>query len=310
MTMPKPGFFIVGAPKCGTTALCKYLNRHPKIFVPQLKELHYFDTDLKTSKKANSLKDYLDFFADGEGKLCGEGSPTYLYSETASQAIHAFNPEAKIIIMLRESVSMMYSLHSQHLFNGNSETVQEFAAALALEAERKQHKHIPTRCREPKILFYRDIALYSSQVERYFNTFGRDQVQVILFDDLKTDADRVFRETLVFLGVDPNFSTQFEAINPNKKIRSPWLQTLIKYPPARLLSIGKYFIPLPQSIRRALLEGVKAKLKKANTQNVSRPSLDPSLEQQLRIEFGSEVDRLSQLLDRDLSSWRPAKVEH
>ncbi len=306
--MPKPGFFIVGAPKCGTTALCKYLNRHPEIFVPQLKELHYFDTDLKTSRKANSLEDYLALFAGGEGLLCGEGSPTYLYSETAAQAIHAFNPDAKIIIMLREPVAMMYSLHSQHLFNGNSETVQDFAAAIALEAERKQYKQVPKRCQEPKILFYREMASYSRQVERYFKIFGRDQVRIILFDDLKADTDRIFRETLTFLGVDPNFSTQLQTINPNKKVRSPWLQTLVKYPPARLLSIGKYLVPLPQSTRRALLEGVKAKLKKANTQQVARRSLDPALAKQLKVEFKPEVERLSKLLERDLSAWSASQV--
>jgi len=54
--MLQPSFFIVGAPKCGTTALCKYLDQHPDIFIPKLKELHYFDTDLKTKKKQIHLK--------------------------------------------------------------------------------------------------------------------------------------------------------------------------------------------------------------------------------------------------------------
>ena len=301
--MPKPSFFIVGAPKCGTTALCKYLDRHPNVFIPKLKELHYFDTDLKTKKKASSLSEYLALFAAGEGKICGEGSPTYLYSQTAAEEIYRFAPEAKIIIMLRDPVAMMYAFHSQPLYNGSSETVQDFEQALALEPERRAGKKIPQRCTEPKILFYRDFASFTKQVKRYLTVFGQDQVKIILFEDFIQDTDRVFRESLVFIGADPDFQTSFSPVNSNKKVRSSWLQTLIKYPPAKVLKLGKYLLPLPQSWRRWLLEGAKARLKRLNTEQKPRPALDAHLEHRLRQEFEPEVLQLAELIGQDLSRW-------
>ncbi|MEL6384587.1 MAG: sulfotransferase [Cyanobacteria bacterium J06626_18] len=304
--MTQPSFFIVGAPKCGTTAFCKYLDRHPDVFIPQLKELHYFDTDLKTKNKAKTLPEYLALFAEGEGKICGEGSPTYLYSKTAAKEIHAFNPDAKIIIMLREPVEMMYSFHSQHLFNGSSETVQDFETAMNLESERKQGREIPARCLEPQILFYRDFARYADQVERYFNVFGRENVKVILFKDFTRNTDTVFQETLKFIGADSSFETDFAAKNSNKKIRNTWLQTLIKYPPTRVLEVGKYLLPIPQSTRRALLEGTKSKLKKLNTQKAPRKSLEPELRDRLIKELEPDTRRLAELIDRDLNHWLQA----
>ena len=301
--MLQPSFFIVGAPKCGTTALCKYLNRHPEVFIPQLKEIHYFDTDLRSKKHANSLEDYVAFFAEGQGKICGEGSPTYLYSKTAAQEIHEFNPDAKIIIMLREPVEMMYSFHSQHLFNGSSETVQDFEVAINLESARKQGHDIPARCREPQVLFYREFARYADQVERYFKTFGRDHVKVILFEDFIKNSTKTFEETLQFVGANPEFKTDFTAKNSNKKIRNTWLQTLIKYPPSRVLEVGKYLLPIPQSMRRALLEGVKAKLKRLNTQKTPRKALAPELRYRLMQELEPDTRRLADLIERDLSHW-------
>jgi Sulfotransferase domain len=301
--MKQPSFFIVGAPKCGTTALCKYLNRHPDIFVPPLKELNFFDLDIKSNKKANNLQEYLNFFAEGEGKVCGEGSPTYLRSEKAAQEIYNFNPDAKIIIMLREPVSLLYSLHSQNLYNGSSEDIKDFKQALEAESDRKSGKRIPKICVNPQDLYYRDVVKFTEQIERYFNFFGKEKVKIILFDDFQKDTNGVYQEILVFLGVNPVFETAFQKINSNKQVRNTTLQQIIKRPPSKLLEIGKYFIPLSRKQRRALLEGMKERLKRLNTQRTSRPPLDGEFRQQLQQELAPEIKRLSQLIDRDLSHW-------
>jgi len=301
--MKQPSFFIVGAPKCGTTALCKYLNRHPDIFIPALKELNFFDLDIKSNKKASNLQEYLNFFAEGEGKVCGEGSPTYLRSEKAAQEIFNFNPDAKILIMLREPVSLLYSLHSQNLYNGSSEDIKDFKLALAAESDRKLGKRIPKICVNPQDLYYRDVVKFSEQIERYFNVFGREKVKIILFDDFQKDLNKIYQEVLVFLDVNPNFETAFQKINSNKQVRNTTLQQLVKRPPTKLLEFGKYFIPLPREKRRALLEGIKEKLKKLNTKRTSRPELDEEFRKQLQQEFAPEIERLSQLIDRDLTHW-------
>lgn len=301
--MAHPSFFIVGAPKCGTTALCKYLSQHPDVFLSTPKELNYFDTDFQTKKSAHSLAEYLEKFAEGEGRVCGEGSTSYLYSKEAAENIYHFNPDAKIIIMLRDPVMVMQSFHSQLLFNGSSETVQDFAAAIALEPQRKQGQQMPQRCTVPEMLLYREVVSFADQVARYLDRFGEAQVKVIVFDEFKQNTAAVYRDVLAFIGADPSFTTEFSRINSNKKARSSWLQTLLKYPPASVLEIGKYFLPVPRSWRRYVLEKVKATLKQLNTQRVSRPPISEQLKQQLTAEFVPEVKKLEALIDKDLSAW-------
>jgi hypothetical protein len=109
--MRKPDFFIVGAPKSGTTAMYFYLKQHPEIFMPERKELHFFGSDFFAPHFVRDLKDYLKFFEGADNKKrIGEASPWYLYSKRAAFEIKEFNPDADIIIMLRNPVDMMYSL--------------------------------------------------------------------------------------------------------------------------------------------------------------------------------------------------------
>jgi hypothetical protein len=113
--MPYPNFFIVGAPKSGTTALHTYLGMHPEVFMGP-KEAHFFAPDVRI-EPLDSDK-YFEGFVGAEGKACiGEASVFYLYPEKAAAAIHEFNPNAKIIVMLRNPVDLLYSLHSQFQFD-------------------------------------------------------------------------------------------------------------------------------------------------------------------------------------------------
>lgn len=123
--MKYPDFFIVGAPKCGTTSMCNYLDQHPDIFISNPKELNFFGADLTPPPRKITLEEYLSHFQDSQAKICGEGTPFYLLSQAAGQEIKALNPDAKIIIMLRDPVALIYSLHSQLLF-GSSENVADF----------------------------------------------------------------------------------------------------------------------------------------------------------------------------------------
>ena len=86
--MRRPNFFIVGAPRCGTTALWTYLKAHPEIFMSSQKELYYFDSDLRPEGWTQpSLEQYLSNFASaGDRGLVGEATPSYLRSERAPHA--------------------------------------------------------------------------------------------------------------------------------------------------------------------------------------------------------------------------------
>ncbi len=301
--MDKPNFFIVGAPKCGTTALYTFLRRHPDIFMPDRKEPHFFGKDLNFTRRAKPITDlneYLALFQPGEGKKrLGEASTWYLYSKTAAKEIKAFSPLAFIIIMLRNPVESLYSGYYQRRFAG-SETAPTFEAALELETERKRGKNIPPNVLLIDALYYSENALYTDMVRRYFDVFGRERVHVIIHDDMLADLAAVYRVTLQFLEVDPEFRPSFQIVNPNKEIRSRMLHSLLEKPPRwyqRVQAVGRALVPA--DIRKS----VNLQIKNANVRYTQRPPMNPNTRRELQAYFRPDVERLSELLGRDLTHW-------
>lgn len=296
--MTRPEFFIVGAPKCGTTAMQEYLRQHPDIFMPDMKEIHHFADDLlKKNDPFLSRERYLSLFAGaGENQLVGEASVYYLFSKNAARNIKSFCPGAKIIIMLRNPVDVLYSRHAQLVYNG-AENILDFEASLAAEEKRRNGEMIPKNIRIEKKLLHREVVKFTEQVKRYFDIFGRNKVHIIIYDDFKNDTAKVYRETLEFLHVDNSFQPDFEVINPNKRVRSRTLQHFLKTPPSLVRTIGKLFFP--QSFRDVLLN----RLRKLNTRYVSRQPMSLKLRRRLQEEFASEIKSLSELVGRDLTHW-------
>jgi hypothetical protein len=297
MNQRQPDFFIVGAPKCGTTAMNGYLRQHPHIFMPERKDISYFGSDLKFGRYRISRKEYLSLFqgANGASRI-GESSVWYLYSRTAAEEIKCFAPDADIIVMLRNPVDMLYAQHSQFLYNCN-EDIADFEKALEAETERKQGRCIPRQSQFVEGLFYRETVKYAEQLKRYFEVFGREKIHVILYDDFKRDTAKIYKHTLAFLGVDQSFQPVFQVINPNKTLRSRRLQKFLVAPPSLLTKI--YQRVTPKFLQGRMLK----RLKRLNTQHTNRPALDPALKRRLQGEFLPEIEQLSDLLGRDLSSW-------
>ena len=128
---PQVNLFIVGAPKCGTTAWFEYLRTHPDIFFPPVKESCYFALDLPNFRLTRTEADYAKLFAGaGNKRIIGEASAMYLFSSTAAEAIHAHNPRSKILIFLREQEEYLPSLHTHFL----SEFAEESSTGSPLEA--------------------------------------------------------------------------------------------------------------------------------------------------------------------------------
>lgn len=296
--MKGPEFFIVGAPKCGTTAMQEYLRQHPDIFMPDMKEIHHFADDLLKHDDPFLDRDrYLSLFAGAhEHQLIGEASVYHLFSRNAARNIKSFCPNAKIIIILRNPVDMLYSRHAQLVYNG-AEDILDFEASLAAEEKRRNGELIPKNIRIEKKLLHREVVKFAAQVKRYFDMFGRDKVQVIIYDDLRKDTAKVYQETLGFLNVNDSFRPDFKVINPNKRVRTRTLQHVLKTPPSLMRIAGKLL--LPQSCRNLLLNG----LKKLNTQFVPRQPMSPELRRRLQKEFTPEIKNLSELLGRDLTHW-------
>ena len=180
-----PDFFIVGAPKCGTTALYEYLRQHPSLFLPFHKEPLFFGDDLTRRYGRLTTDEYLALFNEAdEGQRIGEASAWYLYSESAAREIASVSPSASIIAMVRQPVDMMYAQHSQLLFN-RQEEIEDFGSALAAEPARRRGERLPPGPLRPETLRYRETSRYADQLQRYFDVFGRERVHVIVFDDFR-----------------------------------------------------------------------------------------------------------------------------
>ena len=294
--MRKPDFFIVGAPKCGTTSLNDYLKQHPDIFMPDTKEPHFFGKDLYSPFFVRDLDAYLSLFSSaGTKKRAGDASVWYLYSRTAAAEIKEFCPSAGIIIMLRNPVDMIYSLHSQRLWNGN-EDIDDFEQALQAEEDRKRGLRLPKQPYLIEGLFYRETAKYADQVKRYIDLFGREQVHIIIFEDFRSDTKKSFTETLRFLGVSPVFKPLFSVSNPNKKARSKMLRDMLKRPPEPVRRLAKLVLP------RSARDSIREELAGFNTLHTARAPLSDDLKKRLQDEFRPDIEKLGIYIGRDLVS--------
>lgn len=295
--MKEPNFFIVGVPKAGTTSLHNYLAQHPEIYMSQLKEPYYFAPDLNFSWRVKDFPQYLSLFAGAtlEGRI-GESSPGYIYSEVAAQKIKAFCPTAKIIVLLRNPIDMLDSLHSQLLYTAH-EDILNFEKALEVQEFRARGQYIPISCDEPKILLYFEVARYSSQLRRYLKLFGHENVHVILFENFVKSTPDAYRQTLEFLEVYTKFKANFHVYNstakkmlPNPTVRS----FLFKNPAYRTLfrkTLPAAFINWSRNIFGKL---VQTKLSK---------DMNSELRSRLKSYFRSEVEELSYILSHDLTHW-------
>jgi hypothetical protein len=297
----KPNFFIVGAPKCGTTALYEYLRQHPNIFMSPVKEPHFFARDLGTYPRIQTLEDYTELFAEStkDHLRVGEASVYYLRSSTAIGNIHAFNPESRIIAMFRNPVDMVYSLHSQLLYVGE-ETVRDFETAWRLQERRSRGLDLPPRSRGAFLLQYEEAGRFGMQTERLLSIFPPSQVKLILYDDFTKSTQRTYDEVIEFLGIPHDHRTEFPRINENKQARMAWLQHFSRKPPPGL---RRAFQNLKDRVGGKAVAAVKNTIMDLNTVRTRRPPLSSALRAELVETFRDDVALLSRLLQRDLSHW-------
>lgn len=297
----KPDFFIVGAPKCGTTALYEYLRPHPNIFMSKVKEPHFFAKDLGNYPSIKTPEEYRALFAASgpEHTRVGEASVYYLRSAAAIPNIHQFNPDARIIAMFRNPVDMVHSLHSQLLYV-SEESVVDFATAWHLQERRRQGLDIPPACREPWLLQYAQVGRFGTQAERLLSIFPQTQVKLILYDDFAAAPQLVYSEVVEFLGIPDDNRTAFPRINENKRARITWLRDFFRKPPPSLREAVRR---VKQAAGSEGISAVKRRIVALNTVRERRPPLSPELRAEMVDTFREEVARLARVLNRNLSHW-------
>lgn len=297
--MNKPNFFIVGAPKCGTTALSTYLGSHPDVFFAEEKEPHFFSTDMPDYTKTHDLDKYLkNFESDSANVKCiGEGSTWYMFSKVAIENILEFNDEAKIIAMVRNPIDMAESLYYQFLL-GFEENANTFEEAWGLQESRSLGKNIP-KMNTPVRLQYKEVCSLGSQLQRLVDAVPANQLKIILFDDFITDTRKVYNEVLTFLEIPENNDVEFSRVNESSKPRFPLLAKL-SHQSTDVFDPYVKFIKKIFGIKRV---GLTRYLKKVNKKKNTKALLSESFKTELYEKFKSEIALIEKILDRDLSHW-------
>jgi hypothetical protein len=294
----KPNFFIIGAPKCGTTAMSEYIRSHPNVFMSVPKEPRFFSFDIGPSDY-KSLADYLTLFdgADASHSVVGEATPSYLRSKVAVPAIRALFEESKLLVMLRNPVELVYALHAERRRCG-SELVADFECAWDMEITRKSTASTDNNL--PEGSRYLTAGKLGEQVKRVLSVFPRDQVCFILFDDFVSNPRSEYLRLLDFLGIPDDGRLDFPRINEGTQFKSPRLAQFQIWLRLRLAPYWKTFKRLT-GIRRI---GIMRAINRVNIEARSRPPLRPEFRRQVSEVFNEDIRLLEDLLGRDLSAWR------
>jgi len=281
----KPDFFIVGAPKCGTTSLASWLRRHPAVYIPHIKEPNFYNTDIEISRIGNA-RAYEKLFRQASARhlAVGEASATYLLSRVAIPAIERNHERPKYIVMLRNPVDMAYSLYLQNIRSGR-EDLLSFRDAWNRYAGKSANGR-----RQPGysiLLDYRNACRLGEHMQFMMGIVPGDRILALSFEDLRSDPREVYLSVLRFLGVPDDGRSEFPKENRGAVYPSATI--------ARLFSAVHAFrrrLPIPPLGTNILERAASA---------VSRegyPELDEAMREEMCAHFRPDVEKLETLLGR------------
>jgi len=282
--------------------MAAYLDQHPDIYFTERKEPFFFCSDLPHAKAVTDERDYLDLFKGGaDQRYRGEGSTWYLYSKHAAMAIKEAAPDARIIIMLRDPIDLILSQFQYNIINGN-EDIETIEQALAAEPERLAGRLIPKSNRIAAALHYTEMVNFARQIERYIDLFGRPQVHIILFQDLKDDAGASVRRVFDFLDVPNDIELDLTPENETAKQTTRRFGGLYRTMITKNGLMGQAKKILPEPIKAGVW-GVLDRLNRTGDRQPSKPTLSPALRQALSEKLRPGIDQLAEMLETDLSDW-------
>lgn len=303
--MSRPNFFLIGAPKSGTTALWKHLRGHPEVFMCEPKEPHYFAADLPGYREVVSQAEYLRLFDDAtpRQRRVGEASVFYLASHVAPRRLRAFAPDARLIVLLRDPRELIPSLHAQLLWS-RDEDQEDLAIAWKWSRDRRDGRRRPRHCRALEVLDYQRIARFGDQLERWFEQFPRRQFKIVLFDELVANPDAVYRDLLEFLELSDDGRPGPGRVNERKLPRCNWLADFTQRTPQPLIDLAmtaKRWLGIRQWGVLEALRRWNAKSSTADSRQTVRK--DRRLAKEVASHYADDRGRLERLLDRNLDAW-------
>ena len=278
-----PDYLLIGAAKSGTTAVARYLQQHPDVFLTEPKEPRYFafaGSSLEMPGLPKWMRreyytdeaSYLRLYAGAAGrKAAGEASVSYISEAGTAERIHARAPEVKILAILRDPVERAYS-NFLFLRSRGLEPIADFEEALAAEERRKREGWISW-------FYYQGKGMYGEQLARYYRVFDRAQIRVWLYEDLKRDPAGLMREMFGFLGVDAGFGVDFsEKHNVTEVGKVAWVSRV---------TYGR------RSLRWL-----------ARWNRAEKPAFPAGARERLRESFREDLGLAEELIGRDLSGWK------
>jgi hypothetical protein len=312
--MTLPNFLIIGARKAGTTALYRYLEEHPQIYMSPVKEPQFFSYEggrpkcnypdglpypvlnIVRSDEARAamlrgvsvatftnIEAYETLFDDVSSEIAiGEASPSYLYIEEAPNRILHHIPEAKLIAILRNPVDRAYS-HFINARRDGREPIKDFLSAIRKEDERAGLNYDP-------FWYYKGLGFYYQQLKRYYDLFDTHQIKVILSEDLRDGTLKVLADVFGFLGVNDRYETKCVAKHNIGGL--PRNGALYRF----VTSQGAFKIILKHLVPQKLYSFMWNLL-------LTKPALPPPDRRELLSVYRDDIVHLEQLIDRDLSSW-------
>ncbi len=300
MLQKRPNFFIIGAAKSGTSSLYNYLSMHPQIFLPHVKEPHFFSYnekiifskgpgDKKRMREATpNLDSYLRLFNNAKEEICiGDGSTTYLDSIEAAKKIKRFEPNAKIIVVLRNPADRAYASYL-HLRRDGVETIKNFEMAM-----KEEEKRIAAQW--SVLWHYKTRQVSYEKLKRYYDIFDEEKIRIYEYEVWKNDNSKTLKDMFSFLEVDEEFDADVTkklnvgGVPKNEALHSFFTKdnlpkTLIKHIiPTRFRIYFRSIIMRFNRIKVPLSDGIRTEL----------------------IEYYSEdIKKIEQLTKLDLSNWK------
>jgi hypothetical protein len=292
-----PNLFIIGAPKCGTTAMSHYLAGHPAIFMSEqagVKEPRFFCRDCWNpgGRQIASWPEYLHLFrcAPPSTRYLGEATPRYLRSQRAVPDILDACPSPRFVVMLRNPVELAASQHNQKVKEGKEDA--DFETAWRLQEERMRGHRLPAGVSSGRMLQYAEVARLGEQMRRLLEIANRRQVHWIFYGDFKEDPAGAYKQLLAFLRLPPDEKAEFPRANPSVRFRWNGLEKNLERIRRARASLG-----LPGGL------GIHAAINRFN-RVPGRAPLRPAFKRELQAYFRDDVTLLSKLTGRDLSAWQ------
>lgn len=300
--MRDPNFFIIGAPKCGTTAMSEYLRPHPRIFMSFPKEPNHFCKDMPGRIQIADNDKYRALFAEADDthQAVGEASVHYLRSYVAVPDLLKDYPDPRIIAMVRNPVTFLPSWHNQIVYS-LTEPVTDFEEAWRLQEPRRRGEQLPRNCQHPRIFDYADAAMFGEQTQRLLEHVPRERVLFLKFEDFVADTRGAYQSILGFLGVDDDGRDDFPQTNAAHQHKSRTANLLVRKGYKALSKVN--FLDRQNPVRRLARKGLKQVISANQTYHKPQKA-SPALAAEIYDTLKDDIDLFERLSGLDLADWR------